>query len=62
MNNKVQKAFSYLVDLINGVYEIGLKISEAIADAIIEFDLNKRESRRLRKIYRISVSSGKPRR
>jgi hypothetical protein len=60
--NKVQKAFCYCLDLLNNVYETDWEISEAIADATIEFDLNAQETRQLRELqqgYELSfVSDG----
>ena len=48
---KVQKAFSYLLDLLGNVYGTGWIFSEALADAAIEFNLDDDESRRLRLIH-----------
>jgi hypothetical protein len=54
---KVQKAFRYLLDLLNDVYETGWILSEALEDAAIEFSLNKHEIEQLRSDYAQQLST-----
>jgi hypothetical protein len=49
--NKIQSAFTYLLNLLDGVYGNGWEISEAYADAAIEFGLDERESQQLQQIH-----------
>lgn len=51
IKSKVQKAFSYLLNLLNDVYETGWELSEALKDAAIEFSLDKDEAQQLQKIH-----------
>ncbi len=48
---KVQKAFSYFLDLLNDVYETGWSTPEALADVVIEFNLDELEVQQLRWIH-----------
>jgi hypothetical protein len=48
---KVQKAFSYLLDLLGNVYGTGWIPSEALEDAVIEFSLDEDEARQLRWLH-----------
>jgi hypothetical protein len=55
---KVQKAFYYFMDLLNDVYETGWSTSEAVADAAIEFGLNKKEAQQFKEMLGISANAG----
>jgi hypothetical protein len=55
---KVQNAFSYLLDLLNDVYETGWVLSEALEDAVIEFSLDEHEIKQLRWIHEAFESYG----
>jgi hypothetical protein len=48
---KVQKAFYYFMNLLNDVYETGWELSEALADAAIEFSLDEDETQQLQRIH-----------
>jgi hypothetical protein len=54
---KVQKAFRYLLDLLNDVYGTGWEHSEALEDAAIEFRLNKHEIKQLQSDYAQQLST-----
>jgi hypothetical protein len=41
--NKIQVAFAYLLNLLNGMYGTGWDLNEALADAALEFGLNEEE-------------------
>ncbi|MEY4524716.1 MAG: hypothetical protein RIR57_86 [Bacteroidota bacterium] len=56
--NKVQKAFHYFLDLLNDVYEPGWKTSEAVADAAIEFGLDKKEIQQFKEMLGIPANAG----
>jgi hypothetical protein len=49
--NKIQVAFAYLLNLLNGMYGTGWDLEEALADATIEFGLNQEEVLKLQYIH-----------
>jgi hypothetical protein len=49
--NKIQSAFAYLLNLLDGLYGNGWDLNEAIADAAIEFGLTEEEVRQLQQIH-----------
>jgi hypothetical protein len=55
--NKIQIAFAYLLNLLNGLYGTGWEISEAIADAAIEFGLDDEEVDRLHQLHQGFLSN-----
>jgi hypothetical protein len=48
---KVQKAFHYFMNLLNDAYGTGWELSEALADAAIEFSLDEHETQQLQHIH-----------
>jgi hypothetical protein len=59
--NRLQKAFVYLLGTLSGICIGSWTTPQLIAKAVAKFDLNRRDARRLRKMYRISTSCGTPR-
>jgi hypothetical protein len=59
--NRLQKALVYLMVMLSGICIGNWTTSELIKKAIVRFDLNRKEARQLRKMYRISTSFGTPR-
>jgi hypothetical protein len=59
--NRLQKALVYLMVMLSGICIGNWTTSELIKKAIVRFDLNRKEARQLRKMYRTSTSSGTPR-
>ncbi len=55
--NKIQSAFAYLLNLLDGLYGNGWEIDEAIADAAIEFGLTDEEVRQLQQIHQGFISN-----
>ena len=49
--NKIHSAFAYVINLVNGGYGGNWKMSEAYADAAIEFALNEQECEQLAKLH-----------
>jgi hypothetical protein len=56
--NRLQKALVYLMVMLSGICIGNWTTSELIKKAIVRFDLNRKEARQLRKMYRASTSSG----
>jgi hypothetical protein len=56
--NRLQKALVYLMVMLSGICIGNWTTSELIKKAIVRFDLNRKEARQLRKMYRTSTSSG----
>jgi hypothetical protein len=59
--NRLQKALVYLMVMLSGICIGNWTTSELIKKAIVRFDLNRKEARQLRKMYRVSTSPGTPR-
>jgi hypothetical protein len=55
--NKIQSAFAYLLNLLDGLYGNGWDLNEAIADAAIEFGLSEEEVRQLQQIHQSFISN-----
>jgi hypothetical protein len=49
--HKIQVAFAYLLNLLNGMYGTGWDLNEALADAALEFGLNEEEVLELQHIH-----------
>jgi hypothetical protein len=49
--NKIQVAFAYLLNLLNGMYGTGWDLNEALADVALEFSLNEEEVIELQHIH-----------
>lgn len=49
--NKIQRAFAYLLNLLDGFYGNGWEISEAYDDAAIEFELDTYEIQQLKELH-----------